>query len=424
MANPREVADSARGAAGNLGFSPARKATNLRAGGLRRAPITDDGAEHGVSRLDRYVFLQLLGVFAFFALVLVSVYWVNRAVRLFDQLVGGGQTLLVFLELSALTLPNVIRLVLPVAAFAAAVYVAARLTRESELTVMRAAGVSPLRMLRPVVAFGAVVAVMLLVLMHVLMPAARAQMAERQAEIAENITARFLTAGGFQSPAQGITVFVRDITLDGELRGVFLSDSRAAGSRIDYTARSALLAPGPLGPKLVMLDGMAQIHDLTTNRLVIASFQDMTYDIGSLIGPIGRGRDVREFSTAELLYPPPELIEISGATPAQLRYELANRFAHPLMAVVAALIGFSVVLVGDFSRLGPWRQVAGAVVLLALMQLLDNAMARPALRDPTLAGLAFVSSVAGLAAVGVVLWWLGRRRGQMGRRPLPDVSAA
>ena len=64
-------------------------------------------------RFDRYLLVQLLAVFGFFALVLVSVYWVNRAVGLFEQLIGDGQTALVFLEFSLLTLPNVIRVVLP-----------------------------------------------------------------------------------------------------------------------------------------------------------------------------------------------------------------------------------------------------------------------------------------------------------------------
>jgi hypothetical protein len=32
--------------------------------------------------------------------VLVAVYWVNRAVGLFDQLIGDGQSALVFLEFS------------------------------------------------------------------------------------------------------------------------------------------------------------------------------------------------------------------------------------------------------------------------------------------------------------------------------------
>ncbi|MCP4819364.1 MAG: LPS export ABC transporter permease LptF, partial [Shimia sp.] len=38
-----------------------------------------------MSRFDRYILSQLLTLFGFFALVLVSVYWVNRAVVLFDS---------------------------------------------------------------------------------------------------------------------------------------------------------------------------------------------------------------------------------------------------------------------------------------------------------------------------------------------------
>ena len=85
---------------------------------------------------------QLMALFGFFSLVLVLVYWVNRAVLLFDRLIGDGQSALVFLEFTALTLPNVIRLVLPVSAFAAAVYVTNRLSTESELVVVQATGFS------------------------------------------------------------------------------------------------------------------------------------------------------------------------------------------------------------------------------------------------------------------------------------------
>jgi lipopolysaccharide export system permease protein len=124
-------------------------------------------------RFDRYLLTQLLAVFGFFALVLVLVYWVNRAVGLFDQLIGDGQTALVFLEFSVLTLPNVISLVLPIAAFAAAVFVANRLTQDSEMVVMQATGFSSFRLARPVLIFGLIVAAGLLVLTHVLVPASR-----------------------------------------------------------------------------------------------------------------------------------------------------------------------------------------------------------------------------------------------------------
>ena len=74
-----------------------------------------------MARLDRYLLAQLMGLFGFFALVLVSVYWLNRAVLLFDQLISDGQSALVVFEFTALTLPYVIRVVLPIAAFAATV---------------------------------------------------------------------------------------------------------------------------------------------------------------------------------------------------------------------------------------------------------------------------------------------------------------
>ncbi|SDW96548.1 LPS export ABC transporter permease LptF [Roseicitreum antarcticum] len=373
-----------------------------------------------MARVDKYLLTQLLLVFGFFSLVLVSVYWVNRAVSLFDRLIGDGQSVWVFLEFTALTLPNVIRVVLPVSAFAASVYVAQRLTRDSEMVVMQAAGVSPWRLMGPVALFGGCVAVFLLVLMHVLMPAARVQLAERQAQIAENITARFLTAGEFLYPASGITLYIRSLTELGELRDVFLSDARGSTARVDYTAETAVLVPGPQGPKLVMIDGMVQVLDRATGRLSTTRFDDLTYDVGALIGPAGRGGDVREFSTPELIAPPRALLDQTGVTLGEVRYELATRFAHPALAVVTALIGFAAILVGGFSRLGLWRQVLGGVVALAVVQLAGNATTGLATSSPAYAGLAFVPVAVGLVLVWAMLFAAGgglkrwRRRGSAG----------
>ena len=74
-----------------------------------------------MGRTDRYILSQLLVLFGFFSLVLVSIYWINRAVVLFDTLIGSGYSTLVFLEFTALSLPNVIRMALPLAEFALAI---------------------------------------------------------------------------------------------------------------------------------------------------------------------------------------------------------------------------------------------------------------------------------------------------------------
>ena len=217
-----------------------------------------------MSRFDRYLLSQLLALFGFFSLLLVSVYWINRAVGLFDQLIGDGQSALVFVEFSLLTLPNVIRLVLPVSAFAATVYATNRLTNDSELVVMQATGFSAFRLARPVVYFGVIVGVMMAMLTHVLVPASRAILAERSAEISENVTARFLRDGQFMHPSDGITLYIRELTQTGELQDVFLSDERGKGSTVIYSARRALLARSDSGQKLMLFDGMTQTLDHST----------------------------------------------------------------------------------------------------------------------------------------------------------------
>ncbi|WP_274351941.1 LptF/LptG family permease [Roseinatronobacter alkalisoli] len=362
-------------------------------------------------RIDRYLLVQLLTVFAFFSLVLISVYWVNRAARLFDAIVGDGQSFWVFLELSALTLPNVIRVVLPLSAFAAAVYVAMRMTRDNELVVLQGTGLSYARMLRSVAIFGLVVALMLAFLMHVLMPLSRMQLAERQVQIAENISTRLLRAGEFLQPADGVVVFLREITPEGKLVDVFLSDSRTTGTRVEYSASSALLVPGGQGPALVMLDGVALIYRDGPDRLGTLSFDELTFDVGGLVGPAGRRADVRELPTNLLLSPDSDEMAALGITLPEIRFELASRFAQPLLAVMTSMIGFVAICLGQFSRLGVWRQVLGAIIVLALVQLAGNAASGFALRNAALAWLAFVPVGLGGGVVAGMLWWASRSRG-------------
>ena len=360
--------------------------------------------------IDRYLLTQLLTVFAFFTIVLVSVYWVNRAARLFDLVIGDGQSFWVFLELSALTLPNVVRVVLPLSSFAAAVYVALRLTRDNEMVVLQGTGLSFARLVWPVAIFGSVVAMMLLVLMHVLVPLSRAQLAERQVEIAENVTARLLRAGEFLQPAEGVVVFLREVTPDGKLEDVFLSDARSASVRVEYSARSALLVPGAQGPVLVMLNGIALVYTHATGRVATIGFDELTFDVGGLIGPAGRRVDVRELPTPLLWQAQSTSLQALGITQAEARFEVVSRFAQPALAIITALIGFLSICLGQFNRLGAWRQVLGAVVLLAVIQLVANASAGAALRNPGLSLLGSVPVFLGALAAFVMVWIASRRR--------------
>lgn len=368
------------------------------------------GKGAGVGRSDRYILSQLMMLFGFFSLVLVSVYWVNRAVRLFDQLIADGQSAWVFLEFTALSLPYVIWLVLPVSAFAATVYVTNRMTSESELVVLQATGFSPVRLARPALVFGLIITLLMTVLGHVLVPVSRAQLAIRSDEISGDLAARFLSPGNFINPAAGITVFIRDVTPAGELRDLFLSDSRTEGVQTIYTADRALLVKGDQGPKLVMFDGMAQMLRQPGKQLSTTRFADFAYDLGAALTRTSLRRpDPGELGSLELLTSPPVELAALQITRAQALNEIHNRLVQSLLAPIATLLGFVTLLTGTYSRFGIWRQIGLAVALLIFVKMVDNAAASAAQKGAP-AALNYLGVGVGMALVAVLIWIAGRRR--------------
>lgn len=360
---------------------------------------------------------QLLVLFGFSALVLVSVFWINRAVRLFDRLIGDGQNALVFLEFTALGLPRLIVMVLPIAAFVAAVYVTNRLTNESELTVMQATGSGPWRLARPVLAFGLIVALMSSVLGHILAPTAHAQLVKREGEISRNITARLLTEGTFLTPIKGIAFYTRSIGADGVLRDVFLSDTRTPENRLTYTAAEAYLVRSDAGATLIMVDGLVQRLDTDSMRLSTAKFQDFSFDISGLVQQRDGGQTaLRSLRTLGYLTNSIGVAAATGQSAGAIAEELHSRFAQPLFCIVAALIGFSTLLVGGYSRFGVWREATLAFVILLGLDGLRSSLSGEVIAQAQLWPLMYLPSGLGCAIAAGMLWfaaaprWLRRRR--------------
>ena len=362
-----------------------------------------------LARFDRYVLSQLLALFGFFSLVLILVYWINRAVILFDQLIADGQSATVFLEFTALTLPSVIRIALPLAAFAAAVYVTNRMSTDSELTVVQATGYSPFRLARPVLYFGLIVATMMSLLMHVLIPLSSARLAERESEIAQNLGARLLTEGQFIEPIDGVTFYIREITPEGELRDIFLSDIRADNEEVTYTAARAFLVSANDTTQLVMINGMVQTLRTDDRRLFTTSFEDFAYNIDDLI-TVSRSPRLRaqHLGTWDLLNPTPEIIAETRRSAAELISRGHDRFSQSLLGAVAAMLGFAALMVGGYSRFGVWRQIVAAIFLIILVKAFESVGLNLARGDPRLWFATYLPSIIGIVIVLVLLGWATR----------------
>ncbi len=358
-----------------------------------------------MAKFDRYMLSQFLILFSFFALILVAIFWINRAVVLFDRLIGDGQTALVFLEFTVLGLPRLITTVFPIAAFAGAVYVINRMTSESELTVLQATGAGPWRLARSVFVYGLCVAVMMSILTHFLVPMAKAQLNQREAEISQNVSARLLTEGEFLHPSSKVTFYTRLIGTDGVLRDVFLSDRRNPQEGMIYTASEAYLLRNGEGTTLIMVDGLAQRLSVEGKQLSTAKFRDFSFDISALVSnKTEQSVSIDSMVTSELMTDWTGLSERASTSPGVIAEELHARFEAPLFCIIAAMIGYATLILGGFSRFGVWREIVIAFGILIALDGGSNVFVDVVRNDASKWPLMYFPSLVGAILVTGMIW--------------------
>ncbi len=105
--------------------------------------------------------------------------------------------------------------------------------------------------------------------------------------------------------------------------------------------------------------------------------------------------------------------------PARLLVEGHERFSQAALTVVAPLLGFSILLLGRYSRFGIWRQVLSAVIVVIVVKTVDTAFVEMAMTDAALWPLVYAGSAAGAGAVVFLLWFSGRERSVPRLREVP-----
>src|SRR5579864_9714620 len=105
-----------------------------------------------VTRLDRYIFRQLSLALIAVTGGLTALIWLVQSLRFVELVVNHGLSLGVFIELTGLLTPSFVAVILPITTFVVVQFVYQRLAGDREITVMRAAGLSPLDLSRPALA--------------------------------------------------------------------------------------------------------------------------------------------------------------------------------------------------------------------------------------------------------------------------------
>jgi lipopolysaccharide export system permease protein len=351
-----------------------------------------------VTKLDRYMFRQLIVALVAATTALVALIWLTQSLRFVELVVNRGLSLRVFLGLTGLLIPNFVAVILPITTFVVVQFVYQRLAGDREITVMRAAGMSPWALSRPAIALCAVVLAACYLLNVWIVPASYSAFREYQFEIRNRVAAFLLQEGVFNPVSDDMIVYVRSKDVDGTLRGILVEDSRQKNSRATILAETGRLVEGPNGPAVLLQNGSRQEIDKQSGRLNVLTFTQNSVDLAqSQKGDDVRYRDVNEMSMDELWHP--ETSALNARDSGKFLVEAARRLSGPWTAVSFAMVGLVSVLTGSFRRYGnvlrPVIAVLGVVGLLALQLAVANLAARTTVLLPLVWLVAMAPAIIG-----------------------------
>jgi lipopolysaccharide export system permease protein len=133
--------------------------------------------------LYRYVLKEHFGPLMFALSALTSLMLLNYIARQFAQLVGKGLPWTVIGEFFLLSIPFTVAMTLPMAVLVSVLYAFSRLAADSEITALKASGVSLLRVMIPVVWMGTSIAVAMIAFNDQLLPRANHRLRVLQSDI-------------------------------------------------------------------------------------------------------------------------------------------------------------------------------------------------------------------------------------------------
>jgi lipopolysaccharide export system permease protein len=301
-------------------------------------------------RLSLYVLRQLIGPTALLTFLLTCVIWLTQSLRLLDLVINRGQSATTFIYLTILLLPSLLVIIMPLAYFSATLYALNRLNSDSELVVMGAAGFSRAQLAVPVfIAAGIVMALTYLCALY-LAPAGQRAMKDKVLDIRADIGSALLNEGEFNTPAKDLTVFIRALNSDGQIRGVFVHDNRNPKRPITYLAEHGVLAQTPAGARLIMFDGTIEQSARSGAQLSVLQFKSYVFDLDQFAGPrAATARASSERSLTELLWPPASP-QITTKIRNTFRAEAHNRLSQPLYCITFAMIVLAAILRGRRAR--------------------------------------------------------------------------
>lgn len=354
--------------------------------------------------LERYIFRMASVAFLVCLGALTGVIWLSSALKEMDLVSGKGQTILVFLRVTVLTLPALLMIIAPVALFVAILHTLNKLNGDSELIVMNAAGMSPMRLARPLGLLTVLAAILVGYITIFAMPSSFRDLRDLLTKIRADVVTKFLQEGRFTTLDRGITFHYREKTPSGAMLGILIHDGRDATKQTTYLAERGQIVESDGTTYMVLEKGSVHRMANASSDNAIVAYDRYAIDLDQFSPEADKViYKPRERTTWELLNVDPNEI-YAKLQAGRFRAELHERFSAPIYAFASMAIAFAALGGAKTTRQGRGAAVAAAVIAVVALRIAGFGAQSLAVRSAAFTALIYVVPIGATLAASIFAW--------------------
>ncbi|HMA57078.1 MAG TPA: LPS export ABC transporter permease LptF [Pseudolabrys sp.] len=360
--------------------------------------MPDQGTMLRMGSISQYILRSTLGAFLIVLVSLTAVIWVTQALRDIDIMTSQGQTILVFIGITGLIIPLLVLVIAPIALLIAAAHVLNKMSNDSEIIVMNAAGMSPWILFRAFIAAALVVSVLVGAISAYFAPKGLRMLRDWLTEVRANVVSSIVQPGHFTTIENGVTIHIRERRPNGQLAGIFLDDRRNPNEHITVLSEIGELLDNKSGTYLVLQKGVVQRHETGQRDPAMVVFDRYAFDLSQFAGGAQAVKySVRERYLWQLLFPDPK-DQFYIEQPGQFRAELNDRLMAPLYPIAFVVIAYAYLGAPRTTRQSRTLSMLGAIGGVALLRLIGFASTVFGATVPWLLALQYVAVAAAFGA--------------------------
>jgi lipopolysaccharide export system permease protein len=331
------------------------------------------GDSERMGSISRYIFRTTLGAFLVVLVSLTALIWVTQALRDIDLMTNQGQSILIFIAITGLIVPLLVLVIAPIALVIAVVHVLNKLSTDSEIVVMNAAGMSPWRLFRAFLTVGILVSLLMTAISAYFAPEGLRALRRWITAVRADLVTNIVQPGRFINIERGLVFHFRERKPDGRMLGIFLDDRRDPNERATFLAEQGEILETGDGTFLVLENGSVQRRQASQRDPTIVRFDRYAFDMSRLAsGQPTVKYSVRERYLWELIAPDPN-DPLLKELPGQFRAEFHDRILGPLYPIAFVVIAYAYLGAPRTSRQSRTLSMLGAIGMVAAVRLIGFA---------------------------------------------------